>query len=542
MSGTRRRLTGEESSEYRADAGRRRRLAPDESAQLHATPGEPGSPGHDLYADGPNAHVDTSPTTPKGEPLDAVKSFADNAALGAGPQIAGVIGAIANSATQGFSDRPTSDLDAYRAVRDDTEKDLAAAERTTYGQAVAPIAALATPIPVKGLGRGASVLDKAKQGLKVGGAVGALGALANAPEDFTKADAGDWGHIIARALAHGGVGALGGGMSGGLLGKTEPKLSATAENQALKAAGLRGGITNQVQRKLGLSTEEEARALGRQFLDEDLIPFGGSKEQVAKRAEALQGQAGNAVGSVLDRAEMSGSKFDYDALAGAARKPIDTASSVASDLSGQKAYSLADALEAQGAKTPGSFKGANAAKSDAWKSARFDDEAPMAAQLYRKAVGAARDDIQRQVGDAIGPEAAADLANANQKYGVAADALKLARNAGTRDQANSTLGLREQLMLAAGLGGGAGASLGHGLEGLALGAGGALLSNIGRKRGNAAAARFADFLAERAAQNSGGVVGAAGAEKLAEYLGLLPAPAEAQPAPDWADFIKEKKR
>ena len=131
--------------------------------------GEAGAPGFDPYAGGPNARVDTSPTVPQGTLADAAKSFANKAALGAGPIIAGGIGALANAATQGFADKPTSDLDAYRAVRDDSARELESSENTTAGQAVTPLALIATPVPVKGLGPGASVGQKALQGAKVGG-------------------------------------------------------------------------------------------------------------------------------------------------------------------------------------------------------------------------------------------------------------------------------------------------------------------------------------------------------------------------------------
>lgn len=492
------------------------RLQMEMEAEEEAT-GEPGQPGHDPYKAGPTAHQPPAPITPRGGALDAVKSFANKASLGAGPQIAGAMGALANAATQGFQEKPTSDLDAYRYVRDETARDLAGSENTLLGQAVTPIATLATPIPIKQLGPTATAAQRAIQGVKVGAGTGILHGATTSQGDLTKFDRGDLKKVLTDALLGGALGGIGGGAAGGVLGKASPKLRSVAETQALKAAGLRGGITNQVQKRLGLSTEQEARELGRKFLDEDLIPFAGSKESVAKRAESLQQQAGQSKAAVLDEAEMSGTPFDYASFAKAARDRVASESAVATQLSGQKASALEKAFEAQGKQTPGSFIGADKAKSDAWKSARFDDEAPMAAQLYRKATGAARDDISRQVESALGKDKAGQLADANAKYGVAADALKLARNAGTRDQANSSLGLREQLMLAAGVGGGVGGGIGHGIEGLGVGLGGALLANVTRKRGNAAAARFADYLSNR----SGGVTGGAAANALSPYLELL---------------------
>src|SRR5262245_31071065 len=123
--------------------------------------GEPGRPGPDIYAKGSKALQPTEPTTPMGTWGDAAKTFANKAALGAGPQIAGAMGALANAATQGFQDKTTSHLDAYRSVRDDTAKQLKASENTLAGQAVAPLATIATPIPVKALPKGAPGLARA---------------------------------------------------------------------------------------------------------------------------------------------------------------------------------------------------------------------------------------------------------------------------------------------------------------------------------------------------------------------------------------------
>jgi len=565
MSGTRRKMTAEESAAYRADAGTRHQMSAAERAQYDAT-GEAGNPGVNPYPSGdPNAWLDDSPIELRGTAWDAVKTAANKAALGAGPPIAGAMGAIMHSATNPMQ-QGTTDADAYRAVRDETARELAESEKTGLGKIGGVAGTLATPVPVKALGRGAGALPHAGQGLKVGGAVGVLSSLANEPSDLTKADVGDWGPILKRAVASGLIGAGGGGLMGGVMGGLEPKLAAKAEEQALRAAGLRAGIKNSIKKDLGISNMDEARALGRQFLDEDLIPVVGSSEAVAKRAEKLSGEAGQTIGATLNQADVATMRqptsapgktsagrpsnvapptpgFDYDAMADAAGGVLDDSSAVADLLSGQKARNLSEALRAQAERTPGSFVGANRAKSDAWKSARFDDDAPMSAQLYRKAVGAARDDIERQVADALGPEAAANLAAANEKFGVAADALKLAENASTRDAAKKGLGMPEILALTTGAGAGAGSLAGHPVAGGLSGLGIALGAKALDKYGHSSAARFADFLAERAARNSGGVVGAEGANALAEYLGLLEAPRKLpERIPPWEEFVKEKKQ
>lgn len=521
MSGARRKLTNDETAEYRADAGVRRRLTAEEASE---GTGEPGQPGADPYAGGPAAHQPTDPVMRQGTGWDAAKSFANKAALGAGPQIAGALGALAHATVQPF-DQNASDLDAYRYVRDETANDLKSSENTTAGQAVAPLAFLATPIPGKGLGRGASILDKAKAGAKVGAGIGGVTAVVNSKTDLTRPTPENVKRALVDALLGTTLGAAGGGVAGGALGVAEPALSNTAEEQALRAAGLRGGIKNSLKKDLGLSNMDEARELGRSFLDEGLIPPIGSSEAVGRRAEALQGRAGNAKSAVLNEADVSGAKFDYPAAADAARARLDGQSAVATDLSGDKAYRFADAFERQGAKTPGSFVGADQAKSDAWKSARFDDDAPMSAVLYRKGVGATRDDIERQVADALGAGKAATLRSANQKYGVGADALKLAENASTRDAAKKLVGPMD--ILPALSGGTIGGFAGHPTTGVLGGLATSMALKGFDKVGHSSAARLSDFLAERAAQNTGGSVGAAMSKQsdpLAVYLGLLEEP------------------
>lgn len=510
--------------------------------EFESLSGEPGHAGADQYK--------TPPQTAGGEALgtgeppgtlgDAAKSWADKAALGAGPQIAGAMGAVMHAATAPLNHDATSDLDAYRDVRDSTAKELRASESTGAGRAITPLALISTPIPVKGLGPGASVGEKVAQGAKVGGVVGAGSGLMNSKADLTRPTPENLKRALVDALVSGTIGAGGGALGGAALGTAEPALRSTAETQALRAAGLRGGIKNSIQNDLGLSSMDEARQLGRQFLDNKLIPAVGSSESVASRARNLEGQAGQSIGSIMNEADVATMHtpqapqaqgqtsagrpsnvtpprpgFDYDAMSRAGHRVLDDASAPADLLSGAKSRSLADAFKEQGERTPGSFVGANKAKSDAWRSANFSADAPMSASLYRKTVGAGRDNIARQVADALGPEKAADLGAANQKFGVAADALKLAENASTRDAAKQLVTTGDVLALLSG--GTAGGFAGHPTAGVGTGLGLTLGKKAFDKYGHSSASRFADFLGNRAAESSGGATAGA----LAPYLELL---------------------
>lgn len=504
-----------------------------------ALEGEPGHAGANPYSEKRRAEDkmrNAEPPIPTGTLADAAKTWANKAAAGAGPQIEGAMGAAMQyakdpntaamlQAAQLAGAKTPDDstlLDAYRAVRDMGAKEHAASENTLMGKAVAPIGVMSTPIPIKPAA-GMSVPERAWQSTKVGGGVGGLSALANSPADLTKMDAPN----LERGAADFLLGVGGGGVTSAILGGSsaaaESPTRQLAEQQALRAAGLRAGIKDSLQKDLGITNMNEARQLGRQFLDEGLIPPVGSAESVAKRAQKLEGQAGNSIGAQLAVGQMNG-PLSYDRVVKAAADPLQVApgkSTAVADLASGKARDFVDAMERQGQATPGNWAEANRAKSDAWKSARFDDQAPMAAVLHRKSVGAARNNIEDQLRE-VNPAAADALHQANERFGVAADAQKLAEAASRRDAAKKGFGMPEILaMTGAGAGGMAGHPVTGGLAGLAT----ALGAKAFDKWGHSTAARGADFLADRLANNTGGAVGgvagSAGGHKLAEYLGEM---------------------
>lgn len=518
-------------------------------AEPEAT-GEPGHPGHNKYKDGAYAHVDDSPITPAGTPWDAAKNIANLYVIGAGPQIEGAMGALMQAGQNSAQDEAEAmgspslgaerphPMDTYRAVRDMGTRQHDASARTLYGQAAAPIGMMASPVPFKPAA-GASIPRRVLHGGLVGGGTAALHGAATSKADLTTLDSGAWKEALTNALVQGVGGVGGGAVTGGIVSKSQSPLKSLAEEQALRAAGLRGGIKEFLGKELGISNMTEARALGRRFLDEELIPVVGSSEAVAAKAKGLEGRAGQSIGSTMTNADVQtmgpavgGPRpgFDYAAAANEGRRMLGAETAVADDMSGSKASALLDAFQRQGARTPGSFVGANRAKSDAWRSARFDDDAPMSAVLYRKSVGKLRDDIERQVGDALGPDAAANLRASNERFGVSQDALKLAENASKRDASKRGFGLHEIMGVTGGLGLG---SSGHATAGAAVAAV-PLLAKAFDKYGHSSVSRFADFLAKRAGGNTGGSVGgqlgALGGDKardaLAPYFELLKRPEE----------------
>lgn len=497
--------------------------------------GEPGHAGVDLYAKGPHALQPTKPPKRMGDLTDAAKSWANKAALGGGPQIAGAMGALAELATKPNPGDDPHPLDAYRDVRDATAKDLESSENTALGETGGLIGMMSTPGLPKPLAAG-TLPQKVRQAANVGGGIGLANAAFTSPVDLTR-PTGEGLNRFARDVGVGGAGGyVGGGAMGPLLAAGESPARALAEQQALRAAGLRGGIKNSLRKDLGVSNMEEARQLGRQFLDEGLIPPVGGAESVARRAESLQGQSGNVVGSHLTEADVAArgmpdfpvNGFSFSEGAEATRAPLldPNRTSAVERAAGGKAFDLADQVQQQGAITPGSFVGANKVKSDAWRGANFSADPDLSATAYRKGVSGLRQNIEDQVSRVLGPEKAASLKEANRRYGVGADALKLAENASTRDAAKKGFGWPEIL---AALGGGEmAAQSGHGAGG---GLAGGLAAVLGAKAfdkwGHSTAAHAADLAGDVAASGAGAGLGGQVGSSLAR----------SERAP-WSSFLK----
>lgn len=218
-------------------------------ARAEPVPGEAGAPAPDIYALGPNALQPTGDVELPGTMRDAAISWADTAGLGAGPQISGAIGALANSATQVFRDKPGGDLEAYREVRDESGRRIEQAEKTGAGQAIKPLAMISTPIPVKSLGPGASVEARATQGAKVGFGVGALHGGVNSKGDLTKLDTASLKRVLLDSLFEAVPGAAGGAMVGGAMGVAEPVARGVARKLPMDMLGVSEPARRSMQRQ-----------------------------------------------------------------------------------------------------------------------------------------------------------------------------------------------------------------------------------------------------------------------------------------------------
>ena len=306
-------------------------------------------------------------------------------------------------------------------------------------------------------------------------------------------------------------------------GKLAGKLRNTAGNAAVNAAGMRGGIVNQPKRA-GIHTLDESgddaiSALGNRMLDEGLIPFGGDKLAVQRRAEKMMGQAGGAAEAIRTRADMAG-KFDQalgvKAAAGSLSERIDPA--MGGNLQTARASKPAREFITDAANTPDTFKAADDLKRGAYGSTNWSTVAPDAQKLKRQTVGAYRQSIEDQV-DGLLPGEGKSLHRANEKYGLAAQTADFAEEAAGRERANRKFGPIEMLMSVSGATAG-GAQFGAG--GAAAGAAIPLLSHFAKTRGAATAAPLARMGSKAAdaarAANQSPAGSAAAGSVLEDYL------------------------
>jgi hypothetical protein len=183
-----------------------------------------------------------------GDWRDALKTWADTAAGGAGPQIEGLMASGINSVVNPV--RPaSSDLEVYRGVRDMGKAEHDESAKTVMGGMAMVPGMLSTPIPVKGL-KGASVPQKLKQGAMVGGPVGLLSAAAQSPVDLTRENPME---TYARFLLEAGAGGIGGaalgGAGGAALGALEKPLRSTARKMPMDILGVSEPARRSMQRQ-----------------------------------------------------------------------------------------------------------------------------------------------------------------------------------------------------------------------------------------------------------------------------------------------------
>ena len=436
--------------------------------------------------------------------LSQIASAGSFGSLGAADELAGLVSLLKGK--------------GFRPGQQNAEKTLDRAKKD------APEGQLLGALPYLGVGGAPTALQRMAAMGGMGAARGAASSHATLDQNPKQViqDAGE--DALTSAALQGGFELAGKGL-GAAYNYAKDKL---APAWALKGAGLRGGIANRAQ-QIGLKDEKEALELGREFLDQGLIPPGGDKASVAARAEALRSQSGNLIGQAVQKGEMSGVPADYNAARWAAIDPAMKATVLARTKQGGPIRDLLRALAQQAEETPGSWEKLHQTKSDLGKSINWKAQPSGAPALARQSYGSMTDDFARQLESAAGPDAAKMFREGNKGYATASKALALSNDQGLREMANQGIGLKD---VAAGIGGSSmGAAPKGGMEQGLTAAAITALSKLLRERGPSLGANLADVAAPAAALGSE-VVPASGfagnlttdeetKRKLARYLGLL---------------------
>jgi len=268
----------------------------------------------------------------------------------------------------------------------------------------------------------------------------------------SKADlaGGDIGGAAFDTAVGGGLGAgtsLGLGALGSAGGRALRKL---AENNALRALGLRAGIGNKL-RSMGIETGDEGRqVLARGALDNGLIPFASTPESVGRNVSELLPFVGEAKGQVIKDAQAiataAGRRADFTAAADAAQSAVfDGADEIAIAKGGQ-ARNLIDLIRRQGqtATADNSLVILDELKQSAQNNIR-PLATKLAAQQQNQVAGTLREQVEKQVEAIAGPEYSDALKGLNRKYSLMKQIQEL-----TSDESTRTIGRQGALGMAVG--------------------------------------------------------------------------------------------
>ncbi len=272
-------------------------------------------------------------------------------------------------------------------------------------------------------------------------------------------------------------------------GKVAGKLRRTAGTAAVNAAGMRGGIVNQPKRagihSLDDEGEDAIAGLGNRMLDQGLIPFGGSKLAVQRRAEKLMDRTASAAEGLRAQGDALGEFSQAEGVAAAAgRLAKRTDPSVGGNLQTARTAGPAGEFIADASNSPNTFKAADDLKRGAYRSTNWGTEAKDATVLKRETVSGYRQSMEDQL-DRLIPGAGEDLHKVNEGYGLAAQTADFAEEAAGREKANSKFGWGSMMLGASGLT--AGNAIGPS-AGIGLGVGLPVAAHLLKTRGAAVGA------------------------------------------------------
>lgn len=409
--------------------------------------------------------------------------------------------------TLGMKSLPTtgSDPDAalragYRHGRDTARLENVQAQKAAPATYITSGIAGGIAAPGPKLPPGAKGLAKFEGVAKIGGLSGALGAAGLSNADLLRDETGALATDVAEGGAYGA--ALAPAMS--LAGeKAAPAIKRLSQSAALRAMGLRAGISDQLQKR-GYETADDARQLGQAALDMELIRPFRTATDVAERAGFARETQGARIEQALADADIA-AEAQRNAMSRQFTSPtlgkmgpstpnlppnFDTeraAWQAAGEVMGPEGLSptairnsrnaqriVGDIAGMPNVQEP-TFANANKMKSDIYAGINYATDPTLKTTMERRAASGLRKSIEEQVAEMAGPDAADELRAANRAYGYLADIQPLAQEESTRQLARqpwyspATIG-----SVAAGVAGGQYAG------GPAGGAAGALLPLIGR--------------------------------------------------------------
>lgn len=343
------------------------------------------------------------------------------------------------------------------------------------------VGSMAVPVPgmsgaVKGL-KLTKLGQRAAQGVVLGGANAAGHSSAELVDDTDTNDSG--GKDFVKEVA---LGAGAGGVIGPALGAAGDKFSGwlkrKAEENALKAIGVRAGISDSLGKR-GYETAEEARSLGRAALDTDVIPVVGKASDVARNAAARQEVSGALIDDALTQsanARVKGDGFvmpdrpikpDFDAMGMRAALNASEGNMLPTAVrEGGRARRMVEDIAKLGEDPTANVLDANKMKSQMYDGIKWGTDTKLATKLQRQAVRGVKEGVEQHVEETAGPEVADQLRAANARYGQLADIKDLAREEATRQlgrQGATLAGSVTPALLGASAGGpaaGAGAAIG----------------------------------------------------------------------------------
>lgn len=338
----------------------------------------------------------------------------------------------------------------YRKARDDVRAaDATATKESPWLHGGGSLAgSLMLPVAKAGqaLGKGFALSKwgaRAATGLGQGAAMG----LGNSQADLTDGDVG--GAALDTAIGGGlgtaasvGLGAL--GDAGGRALRT------LAENNALRALGLRAGIGNKL-RSMGIATGDEGRqTLARGALDNGLIPFASTPESVGRSVSEMMPFVGEAKGQVIKDAQSvataAGRMADFTGAADAAQRAVFSGADEIAIAKGGQARNLIDLIRKQGqtATVDNSLVMLDELKQSAQNNIR-PLATKLAAQQQNQVAGTLRDQVEKQVEAIAGPDYSDSLKALNSKYSLMKRIQEL-----TADESTRSIGRQGALGMAVG--------------------------------------------------------------------------------------------